>query len=77
LFRFRKDFYCLGLAEAKSLGGTVLLHIFKYGTERKKIDLIKILDSRFNILVILAGLCFSKFGRRRNNDKNVALLSFF
>ena len=48
--------FYLALAEAKSIGGTVLIHMFKYGTERRKIDLIKILESRFNILSILAGI---------------------
>ena len=32
-----------------------MLHIFQYGAERRKIDLVKLLDSRFNILSNLGG----------------------
>ena len=44
-----------GLNDAKSVGGILVLHILNYGMEKKKIHLIKVLDTRNNIINLLEG----------------------
>ena len=45
----------LGLNDAKSLGGTLILHLLMFGTEKKKVELVKFLVVRDNVVHLFTG----------------------